>query len=104
MRELGLPGLEGSQASLDLHLVLGVLEIIELRLQLTKDGLDAGPVTIAWPLEQQGPRAPSTSTIRRILNRLGIPPAPVRRDHPGGDNPALLRRCESSVEQCVCMF
>jgi transposase len=28
--------------------------IIELRLQLSRDGLDAGPVTIAWHLEQQG--------------------------------------------------
>ena len=41
--------------------------IVQLRLQLSKDGLDAGPVTIAWHLEQEGHRPPSTSTIRRIL-------------------------------------
>jgi hypothetical protein len=46
--------------------------IIELRLQLSRDGLDAGPVTIAWHLEQQGHRAPSTSTIRRILHTAGL--------------------------------
>ena len=46
--------------------------IIELRLQLTKHGLDAGPVTIAWHLEQEGHRPPSTSTIRRILHAAGL--------------------------------
>lgn len=46
--------------------------IVELRLQLTKDGLDAGPVTIAWHLEQEGHRPPSTSTIRRILHAAGL--------------------------------
>ncbi len=54
--------------------------IIELRLQLTKDGLDAGPVTIAWHLEQEGHRAPSTSTIRRILHTAClIVPEPRKR-------------------------
>lgn len=54
--------------------------IIELRLQLTKDGLDAGPVTIAWHLEQEGHRAPSTSTIRRILHAAGlVTPEPRKR-------------------------
>jgi transposase InsO family protein len=46
--------------------------IIDLRLWLTKEGLDAGPVTIAWHLEQEGHRAPSTSTIRRILHEAGL--------------------------------
>lgn len=54
--------------------------VIELRLQLTKDGLDAGPVTIAWHLEQEGHRAPSTSTIRRILHDAGlVDPEPRKR-------------------------
>lgn len=54
--------------------------IIELRLQLTKDGLDAGPVTIAWHLEQDGHRPPSTSTIRRILHAAGlVVPEPRKR-------------------------
>ena len=54
--------------------------IVELRLQLTKDGLDAGPVTIAWHLEQEGHRPPSTSTIRRILHAAGlITPEPRKR-------------------------
>jgi transposase InsO family protein len=54
--------------------------IVELRLQLTADGWDAGPVTIAWHLEQEGHRAPSTSTIRRILHSAGlITPEPRKR-------------------------
>ena len=28
--------------------------VLELRAKLTADGLDAGPVTIAWHLEQEG--------------------------------------------------
>jgi len=57
-----------------------VERIVELRLQLTKDGFDAGPVTIAWHLEQQGHRPPSTSTIRRILHAAGlIVPEPRKR-------------------------
>ena len=60
-------------------------EIIDLRLRLTKDGLDAGPVTIAWHLTQPGHTlaghtAPSTSTIRRILHDTGlITPEPRKR-------------------------
>jgi hypothetical protein len=43
--------------------------IVELRLRLVADGCDAGPVTIAWHLEREGLRVPSTSTIRRILHQ-----------------------------------
>lgn len=54
--------------------------IIELRLKLTRDGLDAGPVTIAWHLTEHGHRAPSTSTIRRILHAAGlVTPQPQKR-------------------------
>ncbi len=54
--------------------------MIELRSELTADGLDAGPVTIVWHLEQEGLRRPSTSTIRRILHRAGlIIPEPRKR-------------------------
>lgn len=54
--------------------------IIELRLELTKDGLDAGPVTITWHLEREGHRPPSTSTIRRILHAAGlVVPEPRKR-------------------------
>ena len=58
-----------------------VLErVIALRARLTADGLDAGPVTIAWHLEREGLRAPSTSTIRRILHQAGlITPEPRKR-------------------------
>jgi transposase InsO family protein len=42
--------------------------------------LDAGPVTIAWHLEQDGHRAASTSTIRRILHQAClIAPEPRKR-------------------------
>jgi transposase InsO family protein len=54
--------------------------IVELRLQLTKAGLDAGPVTIAWHLEQEGHRPPAVSTIRRILHAAGlVVPEPRKR-------------------------
>ncbi len=54
--------------------------VIALRGQLTADGLDAGPVTIAWHLEREGLPALSTSTIRRILHAAGlIIPQPRKR-------------------------
>jgi transposase InsO family protein len=54
--------------------------VVELRRQLTAAGLDGGPVTIAWHLEQEGLRALSSSTIRRILHQAGlITPEPRKR-------------------------
>jgi transposase InsO family protein len=54
--------------------------IIGLRQQLTGQGLDGGPVTIAWHLEREGHPPPSTSTIRRILHQAGlISPQPQKR-------------------------
>ena len=54
--------------------------VIALRRQLTADGLDAGPETIRWHLEQEGLRVLSTSTIRRILHQAGlITPQPRKR-------------------------
>ena len=54
--------------------------VLELRSRLTCDGLDAGPVTIGWHLEREGLRAPSTSSIRRILRQAGlITPEPRKR-------------------------
>jgi transposase len=46
--------------------------VIELRQQLSADGLDAGPVTIAWHLEQEGLRPPAPATISRILQNAGL--------------------------------
>lgn len=42
--------------------------IVELREKLTVDGLDAGPVTIAWHLAAEGLDPPAPSTIRRVLH------------------------------------
>ena len=54
--------------------------VIELRVQLTAGGLDAGPHTIAWHLEQEELRAPAPATISRILKRAGlITPQPRKR-------------------------
>ena len=54
--------------------------VIELRAQLTADGLDAGPETIRWHVRQDGLPVPSTSTIRRILHQAGlIKPEPRKR-------------------------
>ena len=54
--------------------------IVELRRQLSTSGADAGPETIAWHLQHEGMRAPSTSTIRRILHPQGlVVPEPKKR-------------------------
>ena len=54
--------------------------VVELRAQLTADGLDAGPVTIAWHLEREGLKAPAAATISRILTQSGlINPQPRKR-------------------------
>lgn len=54
--------------------------IITLRQELTSHGHDAGPVTIAWHLHNEGHHAPSTSTIRRVLHHAGlITPQPRKR-------------------------
>jgi transposase InsO family protein len=53
--------------------------VLELRLQLTADGLDAGPETIRWHLEQEQLRVLSTSTIRRILHDAGLIVAEPRK-------------------------
>lgn len=54
--------------------------IVHHRIRLSSQGLDAGPMTIAWHLEQEGHQAPSTSTIRRILHAAGlVVPEPKKR-------------------------
>jgi transposase InsO family protein len=55
-------------------------QIIALRQALTTQGLDAGPLTIAWHLRNENLPVPSTSTIRRILHTAGlVTPAPKKR-------------------------
>ena len=46
--------------------------MLELRAQLTADGLDSGPVTIAWHLEREGHKPPAPATIHRILQHAGV--------------------------------
>lgn len=54
--------------------------VIELRLQLTRDGGDAGAMTIAWHLQREGLKVPAASTISRILtNAKLVEPAPRKR-------------------------
>jgi transposase InsO family protein len=54
--------------------------IVELRRDLVARGLDAGPATIAWHLQRDGPGSPSTSTVRRILHAAGlVTPEPHKR-------------------------
>ena len=53
--------------------------IVNLRVDLTSRGLDAGPATIQWHLQQAGHNV-SISTIRRRLIDAGlIEPAPRKR-------------------------
>src|SRR5689334_14131316 len=54
--------------------------VVELRKQLSEQGLDAGPVTIACHLAEETGLAPAISTIHTILTRRGfITPAPRKR-------------------------
>lgn len=54
--------------------------IVALRRELVASGADAGPDTIAWHLQREGSRVPSTSTIRRVLHAAGlITPEPKKR-------------------------
>ncbi len=54
--------------------------IVALRVELTANGLDAGPATIAWHLGREGLPVASTSTIRRILHGAGlVVPEPHKR-------------------------
>lgn len=54
--------------------------IIELRTELTSNGADAGPATIAWHLRKAHLPTPALSTIRRILHDASlITPAPKKR-------------------------
>ena len=54
--------------------------VLELRDELTAAGLDAGPVTIAWHLDQEHHPVPAVSTIRRILTAAGlVTPEPRKR-------------------------
>lgn len=54
--------------------------ILQLRQQLAGEGLDAGPVTIAWHLQREGLTAPAISTIRRIITAAGlVAPEPRKR-------------------------
>src|ERR1700685_689269 len=56
--------------------------IIELRHELTRESLYAGPETIQWHLSERGYVAPSTSTIRRVLVQAGlVTPQPKKRPH-----------------------
>ena len=54
--------------------------VIELRARLTADGLDAGPQSIVWHLEQEGGKPPAAAMISRILHQAGlITPQPRKR-------------------------
>jgi transposase InsO family protein len=57
-----------------------IAAIVHTREKLTADGLDAGPLTLQWHLQQAGFTAPATSTIRRILHHHDlITPQPRKR-------------------------
>jgi transposase InsO family protein len=83
-REGGLPALEPRSRAPKTNPVQTPpevrLRVIELRVRLVADGLDGGPETIRWHLEQDGLRVLSTSTIRRILHHAGlVTPEPRKR-------------------------
>jgi len=54
--------------------------IYQLRLDLTSQGLDAGPDTIAWHLAQRHGISVSTASVSRYLSRAGlVVPTPAKR-------------------------
>ena len=54
--------------------------ICRLRLDLTSQGLDAGPDTIAWHLAQRHGISVSTASVSRYLSRAGlVVPTPAKR-------------------------
>jgi transposase len=54
--------------------------VVRLRKDLTGQGLDAGPHTLAWHLEHHHRTRLSPATISRILTRTGqVAPAPSKR-------------------------
>ena len=64
------------------HRTPGALEdeIVELRKELSDQGLDAGAHTIAVHLGRRHGRAPAVSTIWRVLSRRGfVTPQPQKR-------------------------
>ena len=60
----------------------GVIEDLAVRVRknLADEGLDHGPVTVRWHLQQLGVTAPATSTLARIFTRRGmVTPQPQKR-------------------------
>jgi transposase InsO family protein len=54
--------------------------IVELRKELLEQGLDAGPVTISYHLQQESGASPAVSTIYKVLTRRGfVTPQPRKR-------------------------
>jgi putative transposase len=45
---------------------------VTIRKELADEGLDHGPVTVRWHLQQLGVSAPATSTLARIFTRRGM--------------------------------
>ena len=81
--------------------------ITRLRLELTRQGLDAGADTIAWHLDQQHQLTVSPATIWRTLRRAGlITPEPKKKPKaaytltpplPSPSSPPPRRRCRDLV-------
>lgn len=66
--------------------------IIRLRKQLSGQGLDAGPDTIAWHLQQHHQVIVSRATISRYLNRAGLVTPSRANDH---DSPTSVSKPSS---------
>jgi len=57
--------------------------ICPIRQELTNQGLDAGPDTIAWHLAQHHGISVSTASVSRYLSRAGlVVPTPAKRPAP----------------------
>ena len=45
---------------------------MQIRKDLADQGLDHGPVTVRWHLQQTGLKAPAASTLARIFSARGM--------------------------------
>lgn len=53
---------------------------VQIRKELADQGLDHGPVTVRWHLQQAGLRAPAASTLARVFTARGlVTPQPQKR-------------------------
>ena len=69
---------------------------VQIRKDLADEGLDHGPVTVRWHLQQAGLKAPAASTLARIFTARGlVVPQPQKRP-----KTSYRRFCFTQAHEC----